>query len=112
MFANVLPIDKCFMAEHVFESIMTPIFVAEGMYDSWQVNNILELGCGNPTPEQSCDNNQLAAFFAYGADMNAALTAALASSETAGASAGVCSGPPSWHGETLGAGPGRRGRAA
>jgi hypothetical protein len=45
---------KCFMAQYVFDFIQTPVFIAEGMYDSWQLGNVLNLGCGSPTPQKSC----------------------------------------------------------
>jgi hypothetical protein len=35
------------------------------MYDSWQLGNVLVLGCGHPTPAKTCNAHQLEAFQAY-----------------------------------------------
>ena len=56
---------KCFMAQYVAPYTSTPLFFAEGMYDSWQMGNVLDLGCGRPTPEKTCSTAALAAFFEY-----------------------------------------------
>eukprot|EP00928_Gymnodinium_smaydae_P045833 TRINITY_DN30507_c0_g1_i1.p1 TRINITY_DN30507_c0_g1~~TRINITY_DN30507_c0_g1_i1.p1 ORF type:complete len:419 (-),score=38.08 TRINITY_DN30507_c0_g1_i1:94-1314(-) len=68
---------KCFMAQYVEPYVHTPLFIVEGMYDSWQINNILLLGCGNPTPEDTCDRLQLDAFFEYGRSMNKSVASAV-----------------------------------
>ena len=81
---------RCFMAQYVFPYLSTPIFLAEGKYDSWQLGHVLELGCGSPTPEKTCDAAQLNAFFGYGDAMAAAVGAALATQPTAGAFFSAC----------------------
>lgn len=82
---------KCFFAQYVFAHITTPVFIAEGMYDSWQLGNILKLGCGNPTPQKSCKTqSQLDAFAQYGRDMKATVTAALAKKPATGAFHSAC----------------------
>ena len=76
---------RCFMAQYVLDYVRTPVFLAEGKYDSWQLNNVLQLGCGSPTPETTCGAARLQAFFAYGDAMAAAVGAALAKHPDAGA---------------------------
>lgn len=63
----------CMMAQYAAPHVSARLFMAEGMYDSWQLGNVLSLGCGNPTPEKSCDAKQLQAFFDYGQSMNGTL---------------------------------------
>ena len=65
------------MAQYVAPFVATPLFVAEGMYDSWQLGNVLKLGCGAPTPQKTCDVAQLAAFYRYGALMNTSVAGAV-----------------------------------
>ena len=81
---------RCFMAQYVLDYVRTPVFLAEGKYDSWQLNNVLQLGCGSPTPETTCDAARLQAFFAYGDAMAAAVGAALAKHPGAGAFFSAC----------------------
>ena len=64
---------RCMMAQYTVPYVTTPLFMAEGMYDSWQLPSILWLGCGKPTPEKSCNAAQLAAFMEYGQSMNSTL---------------------------------------
>jgi len=64
----------CFFAQHIIPHIATPVFIAEGLYDSWQMDNILQLGCGNPTPQETCDPEQMDAFYAYGRAMKATIS--------------------------------------
>lgn len=65
---------KCFMAQYVVPYIKSPLFIAEGMYDSWQLGNVLQLPCGHPTPEKTCNADELAGFLDYGKTMNATIT--------------------------------------
>ena len=47
--------------------------------DSWQINNILRIGCsGYNKPMTSCSAAQMAALEAYGASMRTALAPAIA----------------------------------
>jgi hypothetical protein len=64
---------QCMMAQYTVPYVTTPLFIAEGMYDSWQLPSILWLGCGQPTPEKSCNPKQLQAFLEYGQAMNLTL---------------------------------------
>ena len=59
------------------------------MYDSWQMGNVLELGCGSPTPERTCSAPALAAFYAYGRDMNATIHGVMAARRATGRSSGT-----------------------
>ena len=36
---------KCFFAQYTFEHIRSRIFILEGLYDSWQLGEILGLAC-------------------------------------------------------------------
>jgi hypothetical protein len=64
---------QCMFAQYTVPFVTTPVFMAEAMYDSWQLPAILWLGCGNPTPEETCDAEQYRAFLEYGQSMNSTL---------------------------------------
>ena len=64
---------RCMMAQYTVPFVTTPLFMAEGMYDSWQLPSILWLKCGKPTPEKSCNAKQLEAFLEFGQSMNSTL---------------------------------------
>ena len=71
---------RCIFAQYTIPHIGTPLFVTEGRYDSWQLNNILELNCshnGKPIDSSSCSRDQLAAFQAYGAALSGNITEAI-----------------------------------
>lgn len=72
--------EKCIFAQYVFPFIKSSIFVMQNLYDSWQVNNILRIGCaGYNKPMDSCNAAQMSALEAYGATMRIALSPAIAS---------------------------------
>lgn len=65
---------KCIFAEHVTPYIKSEMFVMQNLYDSWQVNNILKIGCsGYNQPMTGCNPAQMAALEKYGSDMRTAL---------------------------------------
>jgi hypothetical protein len=65
---------------YVFPFIASPIFVFQNLYDSWQINNVLKIGCsGYNKPMTSCSAAQMATLEKYGAAMRAALAPAIAS---------------------------------
>eukprot|EP00040_Diaphanoeca_grandis_P004443 m.28756 g.28756 ORF g.28756 m.28756 type:complete len:529 (-) comp15978_c0_seq1:92-1678(-) len=65
---------KCIFAEYVAPYIKSEMFVMQNLYDSWQINNILKIGCsGYNQPMTSCDTTQMSALEHYGSDMRAAL---------------------------------------
>jgi O-palmitoleoyl-L-serine hydrolase len=74
---------RCFMAQFVLEHITTPMFMTQDGVDTWQMANILGLGC-SPWVAGSCNATQLAWMAAYRLDMLAAL-APLLQSPTNGA---------------------------
>lgn len=79
----------CFFAQHVAPHIAAPLFIAEGMYDSWHMGNILKLGCGNPTPQETCDEEQIQAFYDYGRAMKSTISP-LVTAKNRGAFASAC----------------------
>ena len=48
MYLNCLPPVglQCIFSEKVLPFIKTPLFVAQNLYDSWQLNNILKVTTG------------------------------------------------------------------
>lgn len=65
---------KCIFAEHVTPYIKSEMFVMQNLYDSWQINNILDIGCsGYNKPMTDCSAAQMSALEQYGADMRVAL---------------------------------------
>ena len=56
---------QCFMAQYTYPYIKTPIFVLNSEYDTWQLSNILQLGCLPPkcTPEKMTDFTKWRATF-------------------------------------------------
>ena len=70
---------RCAVAQYVFPFIQSSIFIFQNLYDSWQINNILRIGCsGYNKPMTSCSAAQMAALEAYGATMRTALAPAIA----------------------------------
>jgi hypothetical protein len=65
---------RCFNAAYTLPFIVTPLFVANSLADSWQAGNIMHLPC-NPG---SCSGAQEAAVEAYLATFRAAMISALA----------------------------------
>jgi len=65
---------KCIFAEYVAPYIKSELYVMQNLYDSWQINNILHIGCSTYNkPMTSCNAAQMAALEQYGSDMRAAL---------------------------------------
>ena len=65
---------KCIFAEHVTPYIQSEMFVMQNLYDSWQINNILKIGCSGYNKDlTSCSATQMTALEKYGADMRTAL---------------------------------------
>ena len=65
---------RCIFAQYAAPHIKSELFVMQNLYDSWQVNNILRIGCsGYNRPMTSCNATQMAALEAYGADMRRSL---------------------------------------
>lgn len=72
--------EKCIFAQYVFPFIKSSIFVFQNLYDSWQINNILKIGCsGYNKPMTSCSATQMDALEKYGATMRTALAPAISS---------------------------------
>ena len=70
--------EKCIFAQYVFPFIKSSIFVFQNLYDSWQINNILKIGCsGYNKPMTSCSAAQMEALQKYGATMRTALAPAI-----------------------------------
>ena len=46
---------QCFMAQYTYPYIKTPIFVLNAEYDTWQLENILQVGCKAP----NCNDKQM-----------------------------------------------------
>lgn len=71
--------EKCIFAEYVFPFIKSDIFIMQNLYDSWQINNILKIGCsGYNHPMTGCTAAQMAALEAYGDTMRQRLGPAIA----------------------------------
>lgn len=66
---------QCFMAQYTYPHIMTPMFVLNSEYDTWQLANILQLGCLPP----KCNETQMTAFTNWRATFLAALQPAVQS---------------------------------
>lgn len=65
---------RCIFAEYVAPFITSELFAMQNLYDSWQMANILRVGCsGYNKPLDDCNAAQMAAVQAYGADMRTAL---------------------------------------
>ena len=80
--------EKCIFAQYVFPFIKSSIFIFQNLYDSWQINNILKIGCsGYNKPMTDCSATQMNALEKYGTTMRAALAPAISSSK-------VCTYPP------------------
>ena len=69
--------ELCIFAEYVAPFIKSPLFIAQNLYDSWQLNNILKVttgGCGGYGHNLStCTGPQMGAVQAYGATMRTRL---------------------------------------
>eukprot|EP01047_Picozoa_sp_COSAG01_P019624 COSAG01_NODE_1096_length_11713_cov_213.007060_6_plen_157_part_00 len=71
-------------AQYTLPHIQVPIYVAEGLFDPWQLQNLVQLSGGpapGPAPQfppgHECDAAQLAALEQFGEDMRGNLSAAL-----------------------------------
>lgn len=68
---------KCIFSENVLPFVKTPLFVAQNLYDSYQLGNILRVGCGTyGSTLKSCNTTQMEAVQAYGASMRTLLAEA------------------------------------
>lgn len=73
--------EKCIFAQYVFPFIKSSIFIFQNLYDSWQINNILKIGCsGYNKPMTGCSPAQMSALEKYGASMRTALAPAISRS--------------------------------
>ena len=64
---------KCIFTQYVAPFIRSELFVMQTLYDGWQIDNILRIGCcGWNKPMSNCTAAQLAALQQFGADMRAA----------------------------------------
>ena len=66
---------QCFMAQYTYPYIKTPVFVLNSEYDTWQLDNILQLGCLPP----HCNETQMKAFTNWRGTFLAALEPAVES---------------------------------
>jgi len=95
-FAAYAPAERwrCFFAQYAIPHLRTPLFIAEGMLDSWQMGNVLKVGCHSGwapgEPASSCSAAQQAAMLQYGRDMNATVAGVLAALPSAGAFHSAC----------------------
>jgi len=94
---------RCIFAQYTYPHIVTPTFIAEGAYDSWQMGNILKLpcrdcsggkctasGCRAGAAANCCGNaTYTSAFLAYGKAMSASIAAAVAGKPAGGGGAFV-----------------------
>jgi len=72
---------KCIFAQYVLPFIRSRVFVMQNFYDSWQMNNILRLGCSgfkkpywqHPEDLSDCNEAQMIALQSYGKTMRAAV---------------------------------------
>jgi hypothetical protein len=46
---------RCMMAEYTFPFISTPLHMIQSSYDSWQLDNVLQLPCYPPTATKHCN---------------------------------------------------------
>jgi len=68
---------KCLFAPQTYPYIKTPIFLLQGKYDSWQIQNILQISCLGWVEEPKCNGTDLTGFMEYGAAMLSTLTPAI-----------------------------------
>jgi len=68
---------KCLFAVQTYPFINTPLFLVQAKYDSWQIQNILQLQCLQWDDVPKCNPAELKAFMDYGASMLSALTPAI-----------------------------------
>jgi len=57
---------KCLLAQHTYSFIKTPLFLLQAKYDSWQIQNILQLGCLGWVEVPRCTGAELDAFMEFG----------------------------------------------
>merc|ERR1712008_257699 len=82
---------RCMFAQYVMPFIQSPLFIAQNLYDSWQLTNILKVGCGGYGQSLGdCSRAQMAAVHAYGATMRSALKPLLAAKPEIGIFAPSC----------------------
>ena len=75
---------KCMMAQYTLPYIKTPIYANEGLFDPWQLENLVQLS-GGPAPGpapvlpagQVCNAAQMVGLEEFGEDMRGNLSAAL-----------------------------------
>eukprot|EP01105_Mastigella_eilhardi_P014409 TRINITY_DN3284_c0_g1_i3.p1 TRINITY_DN3284_c0_g1~~TRINITY_DN3284_c0_g1_i3.p1 ORF type:complete len:378 (+),score=74.80 TRINITY_DN3284_c0_g1_i3:95-1135(+) len=70
---------KCFFPQYVLPLMDTPrvrFFLPQSMADTWQVQNILQLGC-EPNVQGDCTKQQLAAFNDFQANLTTAVVQAV-----------------------------------
>jgi len=67
---NSYPVDQqwhCIMAPYTYPHISTPLFILNSKYDSWQLDNVLDLSCipwdGTPS---NCSPQNVQAFLDFG----------------------------------------------
>jgi len=66
---------KCIFAQYVAPFITSELFVMQNLYDSWQINNILKIGCsGYNKPMTSCSAAQMTALESYGGSLRSLLS--------------------------------------
>ncbi len=57
---------KCFMAQYAAPFVQTPLFFAQDLDDSWQMSNILQLGCSPSAGKPgNCNAAQMQALYTY-----------------------------------------------
>eukprot|EP01052_Picozoa_sp_SAG31_P040920 SAG31_NODE_6058_length_2189_cov_4.375598_1_plen_444_part_00 len=75
---------KCMFAQYTLPHITTPLYAVEGLFDPWQLENLVQLS-GGPAPGppptfpsiQKCSATQLAGLDQFGKDVRGNLSAAL-----------------------------------
>jgi hypothetical protein len=77
------------MAQYTLPYIKTPLFVSNSLADSWQLSNIMDLGCDPASNKPPCSAQQLAYFVNFRQVMINALSPLL-SSPTQGAFLQTC----------------------
>lgn len=71
---------KCYFAQYFYVYIVTPIFATNSLYDEWQLNNVLDLGCSfNASSPGTCNSTQIKAVEDFRKDMLTALAPVMAS---------------------------------
>ncbi|XP_065888037.1 uncharacterized protein [Dysidea avara] len=75
VYAKTNEVWKCIFSQYTYQHIKSPIFAYNSAYDTWQVENILQLGCLPP----NCSENQMEQFKNYSQEFMAAASPALQS---------------------------------